>query len=65
MKIIYNCSNVVFAILIFSMFKIRDKVVVHLFEYISLFSLEYIYKKKKKKKSKFLRLEEKQTKTAK
>lgn len=64
MKIIYNCSNVVFAILIFSMFKIRDKVVVHLFEYISLFSLEYIYKKKKKK-SKFLRLEEKQTKTAK
>lgn len=49
MKIIYNCSNVVFAILIFSMFKIRDKVVVHLFEYISLFSLEYIYKKKKKK----------------
>lgn len=48
MKIIYNCSNVVFAILIFSMFKIRDKVVVHLFEYISLFSLEYIYKKKKK-----------------
>lgn len=50
MKIIYNCSNVVFAILIFSMFKIRDKVVVHLFEYISLFSLEYIYKKKKKKK---------------
>lgn len=53
-----------FAILIFSMFKIRDKVVVHLFEYISLFSLEYIYKKKKKK-SKFLRLEEKQTKTAK
>lgn len=48
MKIIYNCSNVVFVILIFSMFKIRDKVVVHLFEYISLFSLEYIYKKKKK-----------------